>query len=38
MLVRTISFQAKIRPALKPVKLSIRVNQMRGENRIQITE
>lgn len=36
MLVRTIPFETKIRPALKPVLLSIRVDQMCSENRLQI--
>ncbi|KXU96996.1 hypothetical protein AB839_09550 [Stenotrophomonas sp. DDT-1] len=36
MLVRTIPFQTKIRPALKPVQPSIRVNQICSDNRIQI--
>lgn len=37
MLVMTIPFQTKIRPVLKPVQLSIRVDQKCSNSRVQIT-
>ncbi|KUJ02962.1 hypothetical protein AR275_26885 [Stenotrophomonas maltophilia] len=36
-LVRTRPFQTKIRPVLKPVQLSIRVDQICSDSRVQIT-